>query len=147
MVKVTKMYSSTVWYNLYCWKISHCVVLYLYILYMGFCGNGYHPFSKWMILLRGLNCPSSISFVEVSEREIVKVISVLTYYVAPWKTNEKFLKNNSSPRVGCCWATSRGLVSVNLKQGLFTRIWINRSCGGNRKTFAEDSHREKKRRL
>jgi len=41
---------------------------------MGFCGNGYHPFSKWMILFRGLNCPSSISFVEVSERGIVKII-------------------------------------------------------------------------
>lgn len=26
-----------------------------------------------MILFRGLNCPSSISFVEVSERGIVKV--------------------------------------------------------------------------
>jgi hypothetical protein len=42
---------------------------------MGFCGNEYHPFSKWMILFRGLNCPSSISFVEVSERGIVKAIS------------------------------------------------------------------------
>ena len=54
--------------------MSHCVVLYLYILYMGFCGSGYHPFSKWMILFRGLSCPSSISFVEVSEIGIVKVI-------------------------------------------------------------------------
>ena len=68
MVKVTKMCSGTVWYNSFCWNVSHCVVLYLCILYMGFCGNGYHPFSKWMILFRGLNCPSSISFVEVSER-------------------------------------------------------------------------------
>jgi hypothetical protein len=50
---------------------------------MGFCGNGYHPFSKWMILLRGLNCPSSISFVEVSERGIVKVIRDVRIYMAP----------------------------------------------------------------
>ena len=115
MVKVTKMCSSTVWYNLYCWKMSHCVVLYLYILYMGFCGNGYHPFSKWMILFRGLNCPSSISFVEVSERGLRRLSGALEYIcVAPQKTNEKCLKNNLSPRVSCCWAISRGLVSVHI---------------------------------
>ena len=83
--------------------MSHCVVLYLYILYMGFCGNGYHPFSKWMILFRGLNCPSSISFVEVSGRGIVKVISGAIYAILrPVKANESYLKNNLSPRVGCC---------------------------------------------
>jgi len=78
------------------------VVLYLYILYMGFCGNRYHPFSKWMILFRGLDCPSSISFVEVSERGIVKVIRDVGIYMAPWKTSKKYLKNNLSPRVSCC---------------------------------------------
>lgn len=50
---------------------------------MGFCGNGYHPFSKWMIPIRGLNCPSSISFVKVSERGIVKVIRDVRIYMAP----------------------------------------------------------------
>lgn len=95
--------------------MSHCVVLYLYILYMGFCGNGYHPFSKWMILFGGLNCPSSISFVEVSERGIVKVIrGALCTILHPVKTNERDLKNNLSPRVSCCSAINRGLVSVSL---------------------------------
>ena len=59
--------------------MPQCVVLYLYILYMGFCENGYHPFSKWMILFRGLNCPSRISFAEISGRGIVRVISGALY--------------------------------------------------------------------
>ena len=59
-----------------------------------------------MILFRGLNCPSSISFVEVSERGIVKVSAVLAIHM--WhsvKTYGKHLKNNLSPRVGCLTAT------------------------------------------
>ena len=115
MVKVTKMCSGTVWYNSFCWNVSHCVVIYLYILYMGFCGNGYHPFSKWMILFRDLDCPSSISFVEVSERGIVKVARVIWIHIwRPVKANENYLKNNLSPRVGCCWAIGRGLISVHV---------------------------------
>ena len=98
MVKVTKMCSGTVWYNSFCWNVSHCVVLYLYILYMGFCGNGYHPFSKWMILFSGLNCPSSISFVEVSERGIVKVIrGALCTITAPCKNEWKTLEEQFEP--------------------------------------------------
>ena len=47
-----------------------------------------------MILFRGLNCPSSISFVEVSERGIVKVIRGALYTILrPEITNEKYLKN------------------------------------------------------
>ena len=72
------------------------------------------PFSKWMILFRGLNCSSSISFVEVSERGIVKVARVIWIHIwRPVKANENYLKNNLSPRVGCCWAISRGLISVH----------------------------------
>ena len=65
---------------------------------MGFCGNGYYPFSKWMILFRGLNCPSSISFVEVSERGIVKVISGACYtHVALCKNEWKSLEEQFEP--------------------------------------------------
>ena len=132
MVKVTKMCSGTVWYNSFCWNVSHCVVLCLYILYMGFCGNGYHPFSKWMILFRGLNCPSRISFVEVSERGLRRLSVVLAIHM--WhsvKTNGKHLKDNLSPRVSCCWATSRGLVSVHVNVYSANRIDVassKRTC-------------------
>ena len=68
-----------------------------------------------MILLRGLDCPSSISFVEVSERGLWRLSAVLAIHM--WhsvKTNEKCLKNNLSPRFGCSWAISRRLVSVHV---------------------------------
>lgn len=52
------------------------------------------PFSKWMIFFRGLNCPSSISFVEASESGIVKGISGACYTRVAlckneWKTLEE----------------------------------------------------------
>ena len=122
MVKVTKMCSGTVWYNSFCWNVSHCVVLYLYILYMGFCGNGYHPFSKWMILLEAWIALQVSHLLKYQKEESWRLSVVLAIHM--WhsvKTNGKHLKNNLSPRVSCCWAISRGLVSVH------TNVWSIKS--------------------
>ena len=70
--------------------------------------NGWYFLEAWIV-------PSSISFVEVSERGIVKVTRVIWIHIwRPVKANENYLKNNLSPRVGCCWAINRGLVSVHV---------------------------------
>ena len=48
----------------------------------------------------------------------MKVISGALYTMLhPVETNEKYLKNNLSPRVGCYRAISRGLVSVHVNVG------------------------------
>ena len=53
-----------------------------------------------MILFRGLNCPSRISFVEVSKNGIVKVSSGALYTILrPVKTNEKTLEEQFEPTV------------------------------------------------
>ena len=45
------------------------------------------------------------------------------YVWCPVKANENYLKNNLSPRVCCCWAISRGLVSVHVNVYLNKPYW------------------------
>ena len=98
MVKVTKMCSGTVWYNSFCWNVSHCVVLYLYILYMGFCGNGYNPFSKWMIRFRGLNCPFKYLICwSIRKRNCEGYQGYLNTHLAPCKSEWKLLEEQFEP--------------------------------------------------
>ena len=50
---------------------------------------------------------------------------MLEYIWRPVKTNEKDLKNNLSPRVGCFLAISRGLVSVHTyRHNICDKVWM-----------------------
>lgn len=70
--------------------------------------NGWYFLEAWIVL-------QVSHLLKYQKEELWRLSGALEYIcVAPQKTNEKCLKNNLSPRVDCCWAISRGLVSVHI---------------------------------
>ena len=77
--------------------------------------NGWYFLEAWIVL-------QVSHLLKRPKVELWRVSVVLAIHV--WhsvKTNGKHLKNNLSPRVSCCWAISRGLVSVH------TNVWSIKS--------------------
>ena len=77
--------------------------------------NGWYFLEAWIVL-------QVSHLLKRPKVELWRLSVVLAIHV--WhsvKTNGKHLKNNLSPRVSCCWAISRGLVSVH------TNVWSIKS--------------------
>lgn len=70
--------------------------------------NGWYFLEAWIVL-------QVSHLLKRPKVELWRLSVVLAIHV--WhsvKTNGKHLKNNLSPRDGCCWAINRGLVSVHV---------------------------------
>ena len=70
--------------------------------------NGWYFLEAWIVLQ-----VSHLSKYQKEESWRLSVVLAIHMWHSV-KTNGKHLKNNLSPRVGCCWAISRGLVSVHV---------------------------------